>query len=359
MAKPIDSGSTRAGTIPRVAIQASSLPSDRGLCVHRKSLCLLCEADGTNAGCEREDARLLSWRLDNIVLTRCCDRGLTLRFNADHSARARDGLIRLIHVVVPAKAVDRLRIDGSLEPLDSAAIHLVGMAQEIITCVGGQSMAFIPYSAVGYDPARHPPHLRIGLDSPAGSILGPLLNTLWNELDDLREDEAPAIAAGLAGLLRGLITDVPTRARAHQSPADARHAATVSHIERNLSDPSLGVATIEAALGTARSTMFRDFERHGGVEHYIKRRRLEHAFITLAHWPEAYGSIAELSCRLGFTSRNHFSRVFRAEFGCRPSDVRGRASTLDIDASRGHGQGGQVAAKLEIISSWLVEICQH
>jgi AraC-like DNA-binding protein len=324
--------------------------------VHRKSLCLLCEADSANAGRDGEDARLLSWRLDNIVLTRCCDRGLALRFNADHSEQARDGLIRLIHVLVPAKAMDRLRLKGSLEPLDSNAIHLVGMAQEIITCVGGQSMAFIPYSAVGYNPARHPPHLRIDLDSPAGSVLGPVLTTLWNELDDLRENEAPAIAAGLAGLLRGLITDVPARARAHQTATDARRAAIVSHIEQNLSDPALGIAKIEAALGTARSTMFRDFERYGGVEHYIKRRRLEHAFITLAHWEQAHGSIAELSSQLGFSSRNHFSRVFNTEFGCRPSDVRSRAAIPAVASDPANKKDSEATAKLETIASWLTEI---
>jgi AraC-like DNA-binding protein len=261
--------------------------------------------------------------------------------------------------LVPAKAVDRLRLDSSLEPLDSTAIHLVGMAQEIITCVGGQSMAFIPYSAVGYNPARHPPHLRIDLDSPAGSILGPVLNTIWNELDNLRENEAPAIAAGLAGLLRGLITDAPPRARARQTPADARRAAIVSHIEQNLSDPSLGIAKIEAALGTARSTMFRDFERHGGVEHYIKRRRLEHAFITLAHCHEAHGSIAEISRRFGFSSRNHFSRAFSAEFGCRPRDVRPRAAIPAVDPDPTNRKDAEAAAKLETIASWLTEICRN
>jgi hypothetical protein len=244
--------------------------------VHHKTLCLICETNTTEAAYHQGEARLLSWRLDNIVLTHCCDRGLALGFKADRPAGARDGLIRLVHILSPSKAADRLRLDSSLEPLDSTAIHLVDMAQEIITCVGGQSMAFIPYSAVGYNPARHPPHLRIDLDSAAGNILGPVLATLWNELDELRENEAPAMAAGLAGLLRGLITAVPTRARARQTPADARRAAIVSHIEQNLSDPALGIAKIEAALGTARSTMFRDFERYGGVEHYIRRRRLEH-----------------------------------------------------------------------------------
>lgn len=357
MAKPVDSASPRAGTIPRVAIPSVALPLHQRLCVHRKTICLTCDSNAIEASHQEDEAGLLSWRLDNIVLTHCCDQGLTLGFKADHTARTRDGLIRLIQVLAPAKTADRLRLHNSLEPLDSTAIHLVGMAQEIITCVGGQSMAFIPYSAVGYNPARHPPHLRFDLDSPAGSILGPVVATLRSELDDLRENEAQAVAAGLAGLLRGLIAALPTRSRAQQTPADARRAAIISYIEQNLSDPALGIARIEVALGTARSTMFRDFERHGGVEHYIKRRRLEQAFIVLAH--REHTGIADLSQRLGFSSRNHFSRVFSAEFGCRPSEVRCRAAIPEVNSGQVYGRSAEAAAKLETIASWLSDIRRH
>jgi AraC-like DNA-binding protein len=84
-----------------------------------------------------------------------------------------------------------------------------------------------------------------------------------------------------------------------------------------------------------------------------------HAFITLAHWERAHGSIAKLSRRLGFSSRNHFSRVFSAEFGCRPSDVRDRASIPEFNTAPINGKSAEATAKLELIASWLSDIRQQ
>jgi AraC-like DNA-binding protein len=52
-------------------------------------------------------------------------------------------------------------------------------------------------------------------------------------------------------------------------------------------------------------------------------RRLQRCYDKLAAPEHATLSITEIAYSLGFNSSSHFSNLFRAQFGVRPSDVRG------------------------------------
>jgi AraC-like DNA-binding protein len=74
-------------------------------------------------------------------------------------------------------------------------------------------------------------------------------------------------------------------------------------------------------VGISRSNLYRLFEHEGGVARYIQRERLLEARSVLLN-PAATQSISAVAEDLCFTDASSFSRVFKREFGCSPSEAR-------------------------------------
>jgi AraC-like DNA-binding protein len=76
----------------------------------------------------------------------------------------------------------------------------------------------------------------------------------------------------------------------------------------------------------SRSNIYRLFEDTGGVARYIQRERLLEAQAVLSR-PETTASISVIAEDLCFADASSFSRVFKREFGCSPSEARSVAVT--------------------------------
>ncbi len=179
---------------------------------------------------------------------------------------------------------------------------------------------FIPYAAVGDEPGRHPAHVRLAADSAVGRVLRAAIEALFAELPHARQADAPALAAGFAGLVKGLLLSSPA-APAQPALATARGLAMRRYLEARLSDPQLGVASLRAAFGASRATIYRDFAEDGGVARFVLRRRLERALRDLASGPPERGRVRRVAERWGFACPYHFSRAFRRRFGLWPSEA--------------------------------------
>ncbi|NJO84573.1 MAG: helix-turn-helix transcriptional regulator [Blastochloris sp.] len=77
----------------------------------------------------------------------------------------------------------------------------------------------------------------------------------------------------------------------------------------------------------SRSSLYRLFEADGGVAAYIQRARLKAAHAALCRQDDK-STIHVVAESVGFTDASSFSRSFRREFGCSPSDLRGHAAEL-------------------------------
>jgi AraC-like DNA-binding protein len=117
----------------------------------------------------------------------------------------------------------------------------------------------------------------------------------------------------------------------HQVFADAAVAAHPPRLPPKLqalldeieSAPARTVSVTELARrsGLSRGGFIRWFKQHMDVSpaRYVLRRRIDHACRLLKFSPI---TIEEISERLGFANRNHFSRVFQRQMGSGPAHFR-------------------------------------
>jgi AraC-like DNA-binding protein len=107
----------------------------------------------------------------------------------------------------------------------------------------------------------------------------------------------------------------------------SRLLAAKTHIAEHLQDPGLCPDSVARAVGVTPRHLNRAFAAEGTtVAQYVQGRRLDSARVDLAAASMAGHRIADIACRWGFASQAHFTRLFRARFGCTPSDVRAQAT---------------------------------
>jgi len=121
--------------------------------------------------------------------------------------------------------------------------------------------------------------------------------------------------------------------------ATAHRAAARCFIDEHLTDPGLGAERIAAAIGISERQLSRVFAADGtSVPRHVLARRLQLAYDMLAARSVGPGeTVTDVAARCGFTSTAYFSHVFRAHFGLRASEVRGRPRNRDGAAGRSPG----------------------
>lgn len=93
------------------------------------------------------------------------------------------------------------------------------------------------------------------------------------------------------------------------------------HIIENLSSAELDVSMMADAMHMDRSTLFRQAKKHFGCTpvQYLKQQRLRKALGMLK---QQRGTISEIAYAVGFQSLNYFSRTFKLEYHCLPSNFK-------------------------------------
>jgi AraC-type DNA-binding domain-containing proteins len=124
------------------------------------------------------------------------------------------------------------------------------------------------------------------------------------------------------------------------SDADVGSGGGASHalaglqatIEQSLSDPGLSPARVAAAHGMSTRQLHRLFKRAGtSFSAFVRERRLDRCRGDLADPRLRAMPMTEIAFRWGFSDSAHFSRCFRAAFGCTARDFRaGRQATASI-----------------------------
>ncbi len=104
------------------------------------------------------------------------------------------------------------------------------------------------------------------------------------------------------------------------SPLDLEFMAHLNQIlEANLSDNKLNFELLVKELGMSKSQIYRKLKAltNRSINHYIRHYRLHRSIDFLKS--ERY-SLKEIAYMTGFSSQSYFTRSFRTEFGCTPSE---------------------------------------
>lgn len=155
-----------------------------------------------------------------------------------------------------------------------------------------------------------------------GGLLADFLISFERQLLTISEDEVPSCTEAMRAMVIACLAPTSDRlAEAQGQIAVTRLERVRELIHRELHLPDLGPDMICRRLGLSRSRLYALFEPLRGVNRYIQRQRLLAAHRELSA-PENAGSIGLIAERLCFSDAATFSRAFRSEFGCSPSDVR-------------------------------------
>ncbi len=167
----------------------------------------------------------------------------------------------------------------------------------------------------------------IDCSSLRGQVLHAAIADLWAQLPSAAATDAGDLAAGIADTLnRALDPDGYT-----PSDNDLR-VAMETYIQDHLSDLDLGVDQLRAGFHCSRSSVYRAFEPHGGVAHYIREQRLLRCFHELSRPTKMPRRVGDVATRWGFENPSHFNRMFKSKFGLPPSALLGAAGD-PVDAT--------------------------
>jgi AraC-like DNA-binding protein len=155
-----------------------------------------------------------------------------------------------------------------------------------------------------------------------GRLLSDYMIGLVKRLPIIDEAELPALVAATRAMILACASPSGDHIEEAREPI-ATVLIEKAHriIQARLFDPTLGAETLQRELGVSRSRLYRLFVPFGGVMHYIQHRRLLDAHSALTD-PNDQRRIIEIAEQRCFNDGTEFSRAFRREFGCSPTDVR-------------------------------------
>jgi AraC-like DNA-binding protein len=162
------------------------------------------------------------------------------------------------------------------------------------------------------------------------TLVRPMLLGMVGRLEELSrvvDRELSTVWISLATLLLRSLNEDDTAGR---DLAPALRLQARQFIEANLADPRLGPDEVAAALRVSRRSLYQMLAHDGeGVAAAIRRRRLCRARQLLVDPGRRHQPISAIAAEVGLSSAAHFSRLFRAQYGQSPRDVRMKAAGRD------------------------------
>jgi AraC-like DNA-binding protein len=233
----------------------------------------------------------------------------------------------LIHLSMQLRGCSIFSQDGHSTTVSAGEMVLLDTSRPL------QVVTPVPYDLVVLECSRHllgvhgvdlrtarPLHSNV-----ARTLVAPFVTRLAQGLADgtLSESDTDLGESALY-LLRALCADGedPREAGRRQAPGTMLSRLKV-HIEEHLSDPDLRPDQIAGAHYISTRYLQKLFKAEGlTVTDWIRERRLAACRRDLRDPDLADQTILTIASRWGLTNPAHFSRSFRAVYGCTPSEYR-------------------------------------
>jgi AraC-like DNA-binding protein len=164
----------------------------------------------------------------------------------------------------------------------------------------------------------------------AGHLMIEMIRTLAADIAVLEPAAAAAVAQSVEHIVvAGLSSLAPDRPTPEPELA-ARREQVKACARTRLRDPGLTVAAIAAQLHTSVSTLHRAFAGEPcSIAEWIWAQRLDAVRADLCDPALRNRTISDLAFSWGFVDASHFSRAFKARFGCTAREFRQAGSTTN------------------------------
>jgi AraC-like DNA-binding protein len=269
-------------------------------------------------------AKVDAWTLDGMAIT--SGRQSAACFVRSHDLAQADGHDGYLFVFLrdgswsgDAESISLIAGPGELIVLDLARPMTAETTD--VDCITMVVSRNVIEAVIPEPPAVHG-HV---LEGAAGRLLAEHLLSMVHHLPAIGEKAAPAVIQATVSLIAASLASIGPQAEP-RSAASVRHRARV-HINQNLSSGDLSAETISRSLAVGRSALYRAFAPFGGVQAYLRKRRLEAAHALLVD-PREQRTITQIAYAFHFVSIPHFSRAFRSRFGYSPRQARHGAGQL-------------------------------
>jgi AraC-like DNA-binding protein len=160
----------------------------------------------------------------------------------------------------------------------------------------------------------------------AGHLMIGMIRTLAADIGTLAPASAAAVAESVTQILIAGLSALPAASQAPVSQLRAYHREQIKACARErLRDADLSVASIAAHLRVSANTLHRAWAGEAcSIAEWIWAQRLDGARSDLCDPAFAARSISAIAYSWGFNDAAHFSRAFRARFGCSARELRAR-----------------------------------
>lgn len=146
---------------------------------------------------------------------------------------------------------------------------------------------------------------------------------LHQEADHMTAHEAQSLVAPTIAMISATLTSHADALEASSQLVDRNVLLEIKqYIDANLTNPKLNADLISLGLGLSRSSLYRLSEPLGGLQNFIRNRRLRRVFQILASQGNDIKSISALAYSQGFQSEDTFRRAFKNAFGMSPAEVK-------------------------------------
>ena len=183
-----------------------------------------------------------------------------------------------------------------------------------------------------FDSGASPLLAHFDLNRGLGHIAMEFCAALAAEGGSLDTEPRAKLGEQLMDLLAMALSGEPDRQPADErSVQRARLRSVKAYIDAHLSDPDLSLDIIARKNGISLRYLHQLFRMMDmSASEYLRLRRLQRCHDLLASPQRAIQSITEIAYSMGFSSSSHFSDLFRAQFGLRPSDVRNASDAAPV-----------------------------
>lgn len=311
---------------------------------------------------------LFDARLSKTGSTRCFRADLTARHfgtfllckSTADAGRYDRSLSRLAsddldHILVSCLLNGSIAINGGsvrrLHPGDVAVIDLSSPASFAMSAGVVLTLAMprtsLPAAVASVAPV---PSRIFARNTAMGIFIRGMMETLWQASPHLDTAEARALSAYFPELLGWCLGTSPAPSSAAGKADLGRRVRR--YVEENLDRPDLTSARLTREIGVSRSQLYRQFETSGGVETYIRQRRLRRSLQALSDPRRADLRIGDIAYEVGFADEAHFSRLFRQAFGQSPREMRAAKG----GGSHRLGDASFASTKRGSLETWLLTL---